>query len=360
MTNKITNSQNFAAIAPDKNQRVDGRALHEFLQVKSQFRDWMKNRITKYRLVENVDYFPTAKILAATPQPTVEYSLTVDTAKQLAMVEKTERGRQVRLYYIECEKKLKEVVRSPFTPAGAIQTLAQGYLELQTALQEVQVHATETNSRLEVLEERTAPPDFSDYLTELEVRAKYFPGVNEGRVRELLTAAGVAWSYKTLNNVDVPVAARGGLEDKVQQVLQSIRFAGSHGKWWLFTSPYVLTGKRFAVHEENIAPGVQELWRPIVKKGRDKSAPVVFLQAALDQKTDGFQEFAARVFQYEKGASLDYATFKRVLQNNGFKTHGEQLAFERWLQENQGVEAKGRGGLKTYIGLKLKKQDVSA
>jgi prophage antirepressor-like protein len=256
----------------------------------------------------------------------------------------------------------------------AIQQLAQYSLEVTARVEKVEEkladvgtslalaasHATETNSRLEVLEERTAPPDFSDYLTELEVRAKYFPGVNEGRVRELLTAAGVAWSYKTLNNVDVPVAAREGLEEKAQQVLQSVRFAGSHGKWWLFTSPFVLTGKRFAVHEENKAPGVQELWRPIVKKGRDKPASVVALQTALNQKTEGFPDFFGRVLQVSQGSSLDYTTFKRVLQQNGFKSYGEQAAFERWLKQEQGVKVEGRGSLRVFQGLALKKQNASA
>lgn len=92
-------------------QAVSGRYLHSFLQSKQDFSTWIKNRIKQYGFIENQDY----EILA--PQNygaswggsnKVEYALSIDMAKELSMVERTERGRQARRYFIECEQALKK------------------------------------------------------------------------------------------------------------------------------------------------------------------------------------------------------------------------------------------------------------
>jgi anti-repressor protein len=47
------------------------------------------------------------------PQPTVEYHLTLDMAKELAMVERNEKGKQARLYFIEMEKRARQPALDP-------------------------------------------------------------------------------------------------------------------------------------------------------------------------------------------------------------------------------------------------------
>ncbi|ENN91897.1 antA/AntB antirepressor family protein [Bartonella schoenbuchensis] len=92
-------------------QTVNARELYTFLEVNSNFRDWIKNRIREYGFLENKDFVSFAKILAK-PQngrPSMEYYLTLDMAKELAMVERNERGKQARQYFIECERKAKQV-----------------------------------------------------------------------------------------------------------------------------------------------------------------------------------------------------------------------------------------------------------
>lgn len=93
-------------------QVVSARELHEFLESKQEFANWIKNRIDKYGFVENQD-FEVFDNFINNPnggRPLKEYALTLDTAKELAMVEGNEKGRQARRYFIECEKKLREVV----------------------------------------------------------------------------------------------------------------------------------------------------------------------------------------------------------------------------------------------------------
>lgn len=82
---------------------VSARELHEFLEVRSRFNDWIANRIEKYDLVENLDYITLTENLVSGGQRK-EIVLSVDAAKELSMVEGNEKGKQARRYFIACEK----------------------------------------------------------------------------------------------------------------------------------------------------------------------------------------------------------------------------------------------------------------
>ena len=92
-------------------QAVSARELHEFLESKQQFANWIQNRIEKYGLVESQDYSSFNNIIKRESGATIliEYALTLDAAKELAMVEGNAKGKQARQYFIACEKRLKEV-----------------------------------------------------------------------------------------------------------------------------------------------------------------------------------------------------------------------------------------------------------
>ena len=96
---------------------VSARELHVGLGNKRQFTDWIKQRITKYSFEENIDYIKVSLVSQNCEIKTgrggdtksVDYIITVDMAKELCMVENNELGRQFRKYFIDCEKKLKEI-----------------------------------------------------------------------------------------------------------------------------------------------------------------------------------------------------------------------------------------------------------
>ena len=90
------------------NQVVSARELHSFLEVKTKFATWITNRIEKYEFIENQDYITISKILENGGGRTIEYALTLDTAKELSMVENNDKGKQARKYFIEAEKKLNK------------------------------------------------------------------------------------------------------------------------------------------------------------------------------------------------------------------------------------------------------------
>lgn len=105
-----------ASIGNVQQLAVDARTLHRTLEVKTDFSNWIKRRIAKFGFIEGED-FEKSSIISDSPilasQPAIEYTLSLDMAKELAMVENNERGRLVRRYFIECERKLREEQQKP-------------------------------------------------------------------------------------------------------------------------------------------------------------------------------------------------------------------------------------------------------
>ena len=85
---------------------ISGRQLHEALYVKTRYNDWF-NRMTEYGFIENQDYLAiTQKRVTAQGNSTnqVDHIIKLDMAKEIAMIQRTERGKQVRQYFIQVEK----------------------------------------------------------------------------------------------------------------------------------------------------------------------------------------------------------------------------------------------------------------
>ena len=93
-------------------QTVNARELHAFLGSKRQFADWINERIQKYGFVENQDFVIFSQNCEKPKggRPAKEFALTLDMAKELAMVENNDKGREARRYFIECERRVKEAL----------------------------------------------------------------------------------------------------------------------------------------------------------------------------------------------------------------------------------------------------------
>ncbi|KAA6207933.1 antA/AntB antirepressor family protein [Avibacterium paragallinarum] len=103
MTNSNLISIFSGVIANQSVQLCNARSLHEFLEVKNHFKDWIKDRISDYGFVQDEDYIIVTQ--RTNGRPRKEYHITLDMGKELAMVERNEKGRQVRKYFIECERR---------------------------------------------------------------------------------------------------------------------------------------------------------------------------------------------------------------------------------------------------------------
>lgn len=86
---------------------LSARELHEFLEVSTRYNDWIK-RMFDYGFNENIDYRPlTQKRVTAQGNETtyIDHEITLDMAKEIAMIQRSEKGKQIRQYFLELERK---------------------------------------------------------------------------------------------------------------------------------------------------------------------------------------------------------------------------------------------------------------
>lgn len=123
---------------------VSGRELHELLEVTTRYNDWIKNRITKYDFIENVDFICLTKVLVTQTEQGkrgeskyIDHAITLNMAKELSMVENNAKGRQARRYFIECEKQLLETKTNSVRTLTREQELALKILEGRVGAEEL-------------------------------------------------------------------------------------------------------------------------------------------------------------------------------------------------------------------------------
>jgi phage anti-repressor protein len=139
----------------DGDSTVSARDLYIFLEVKKDFTSWCKHMFT-YGFVENTDYCLLPRFGEQSGRGghnKIDYALTINTAKEIAMVQRTDRGKEARQYFIECERQLllKSTPALPQTYSEALRQLADktdmleladvkiGHLQLKTNTLEVKL-----------------------------------------------------------------------------------------------------------------------------------------------------------------------------------------------------------------------------
>ena len=100
LINVSTNSQG--------EQVVSARELHKFLEQTERFNNWCQ-RMFSYGFVEQQDYIGCKFFNTLANQELDDYALTLDCAKEISMLQRSEKGKQARQYFIQCEKQLRNV-----------------------------------------------------------------------------------------------------------------------------------------------------------------------------------------------------------------------------------------------------------
>jgi phage anti-repressor protein len=91
---------------------IDARLLHQRLNSKQDFTDWIKARISDYGFTENNDF--TINLGKSTGgRKAHDYLLSFDMAKELGMLERSDAGRAIRHYFIAKEKELRGISTLP-------------------------------------------------------------------------------------------------------------------------------------------------------------------------------------------------------------------------------------------------------
>lgn len=88
---------------------VSARELHDFLEVKTAYKDWFP-RMCEYGFTEGQDFNPLKNEQVqieggrAVTRHILDAALTIDMAKEICMIQRSEKGKQARQYFIQLEK----------------------------------------------------------------------------------------------------------------------------------------------------------------------------------------------------------------------------------------------------------------
>ncbi|WNO28394.1 antirepressor [Corynebacterium phage PSonyx] len=164
-------------------QAVMGRDLHQFLEVKTPYDKWMP-RMVEYGFVAGQD-FSTKMSESTGGRPSQDHIISLDMAKEISMIQRTDKGKKARQYFIECERQAKEKTN---TLTGK-ELMAAALIEAQATMKELEATTKEQQAQLEAAAPKVAyhdrfiSPD-SDVFTIDDWAAQY--GITKGSGLALL------------------------------------------------------------------------------------------------------------------------------------------------------------------------------
>ena len=219
-------------------QLVSARELYEFLELdKSQWARWTKKNIEEV-FEENQEY--QRLDIVSNGNNTTEYILKLDVAKELSMLSRSEKGKEVRRYFIEVEKKYK-ALKVPQSYAQAL--LEAGRLALE--LEKVE------------LENKVQKQLISEYEPKVTYYDKILQSVNSVNISQIAKDYGI--SGKELNDILS--------QEKVQYK--------QNGQWLLYSKYQDLGYTKSVTGESNGFAWIRSKW---TQKGR------LFIHALLEKR----------------------------------------------------------------------------
>lgn len=105
---------------------VNGKDLYSFLSPKRDYATWIRYQVKRAKLFKDSDFivFPTFGENPKGGRPILEYHLAFDAAKRIAMMASTEKGNEIRSYFLECERRANSAVL-PTLHDPALQAILQ-------------------------------------------------------------------------------------------------------------------------------------------------------------------------------------------------------------------------------------------
>lgn len=177
--------------------------MYEFLEIKEDFTDWFK-RYLQYGFIEKDDYIIYLENRVNSDnrrgRPSVDYLMTVEMAKEISMLQRSEKGKEARKYFIECERKLKEqqlTIPDFSNPYEAALAWAESYKREQLAIEERNI-AIKTKSQINNKITATAMATASAAVRKVNKLENELGKLeNElGRGRDFKQAKAVGWEKK--------------------------------------------------------------------------------------------------------------------------------------------------------------------
>ena len=174
------NTTNVGALIPisenNGKQAVSARDLYNFLGCTERFQSWFERQL-QYGFAENTDYVGCKVFNALANQELQDYAMTIDMAKEVSMIQRSEKGKEARTYFIACEKKLKEQ-QKPMTSAQMFALQANINLEYENRISNVE-------KRLDAIEQER--DENGKILLEVSVSSEQIPDMTlRDKIRQLV------------------------------------------------------------------------------------------------------------------------------------------------------------------------------
>ena len=166
-------------------QAVMGRDLHAFLEVRDNYTDWMK-RMIAYGFSAGQDFSEISDKPKGAGRPRIDHIVSLDMAKEISMIQRTDKGKQARQYFIECERRAKQPI------SGAELTRLE-LIQIAMNAEEERLALESKNKELE--------PKAEAYDNFIDATGKY----NIGNVAKMF-GKGQNWLFRELRNKGVLIA----------------------------------------------------------------------------------------------------------------------------------------------------------
>lgn len=200
---------------------VSGRDLHDFLEVGKDFSSWFKD-MAEYGFEVGKDFSPISVKTPNGGRPRIEYVMTLDMAKEVAMIQRTDRGKQARQYFIEIDKQAHHDMTglSPATRAAVAATQALAAQERRLNRVDAKVNAISDIVSISTMDWRRATRDIitkiahirgddyqatrKDIYKDVEQRGGYSLSTRLTNLRNRMAGEGQSLSKRNkTNKVDV-------------------------------------------------------------------------------------------------------------------------------------------------------------
>lgn len=200
---------------------VYGSELHEILEVKSPYREWSIRRLKDCDSVEGDD-FQAVEISTPSGQKQKEHIIQLDTAKEMAMLERNEIGKKVRKYFIAVEKKYN----APKSQAEILLGQAQMLVNMERKQRENEKAIEDTNKRIDGIKDIVSlnPNDWrkdtARLLNKMAVAMggyEHLRNIREESYKLLDERFGVSFSIR-LTNKKKTMALNGVCKSKVNKL----------------------------------------------------------------------------------------------------------------------------------------------
>lgn len=169
----------------DGTQAVMGRDLHKFLGVSERYTQWFA-RMEEYGFTAGQDFIRETR-KSTGGRPSVNHIISLDMAKEISMIQRTDKGKQARQYFIECERRAKQP-----TINGA---------EL-TRMELIQIAMNAETERLQLeAKNKELEPKADAYDEFIDATGKY----NIGTVAKMF-GKGQNWLFRELRNAGVLIS----------------------------------------------------------------------------------------------------------------------------------------------------------